>query len=61
MNGEGESRETESFVTAETADGSPDLFRAEPQWRGAGEEHKEAESDEIELELTLGFKCGRSV
>ncbi|KAL1815387.1 hypothetical protein ACET3Z_017961 [Daucus carota] len=61
MNGEGESRETESFVTAETADGSPGLFGAEPQGLGAGEDHKEAENDEIELELTLGFKCGRSV
>lgn len=58
MNGEGESRETESLVTAETAEG----FRAEAKWFAREENNqKEGESEEIELELTLGFSCGRSV
>lgn len=63
MNGEGESRETESLVTAETAEGSAALFRAEPEWfvREEKSNRKEAESEEIELELTLGFSRGRSV
>lgn len=63
MNGEGESRETESLVTAETAEGSAALFRAEPKWfvREEKSNRKEAESEEIELELTLGFSRGRSV
>ncbi|KAL8123875.1 LOB domain-containing protein 41-like [Apium graveolens] len=54
VNGEGESRETESLVTAETAEG----FRAEPEWI---DNHKETETEEIELELelTLGFSRGR--
>lgn len=62
MNGEGGSRETESFITAEMAEASA-LFRAEPESFVPEEDNNvaKAESKEIELELTLSVKKGKSI
>lgn len=62
MNGEGGSRETECLMTAEMAEGSAS-FRAEPEWFVPEEDNNvaEAESEEIELDLTLSVKKGKSI
>lgn len=62
LNVEGGGRETECLMTAEMAEGSA-LFRAEPEWFVPDEDNNvaEAESEEIELDLTLSVKKGKSI
>ncbi|KAK1355881.1 LOB domain-containing protein [Heracleum sosnowskyi] len=62
MNGEGGSKETECLMTAGMAEGSAS-FRAEPEWFVPEEDNNvaEAESEEIELDLTLSVKKGKSI
>lgn len=52
-NVEGESKETESMISEETAEASV-LFRAEPE--SVPKPHKHAQDSEVALELTLGLE-----